>query len=223
MRAAKRSNEYKKQSRLEDDKIVLKGRSYSVNTLNQLPDELNVFKVTTRENEHTVGFFGEINPLSNFYPSAFAFDGIHYISSEQFIQSSKAKFFGDMDMYNQIMGCTTSLECKTLSRQIKNVDVNRWEEVACSVCKSGIRAKFQQNPVAMDTLLHKTGQKQIAECTADRLWGTGLPLGDPACLDTSKWISQGIMGQILESIRDEALHYSRTLSSSSVMSNHLHD
>ena len=128
-----------------------------------------------------------------------------------------------MDMYNQIMGCTTSLECKTLSRQIKNVDVNRWEEIACSVCKSAIRAKFQQNPVAMDTLLHKTGQKQIAECTADCLWGTGLPLGDPACLDTSKWTSQGIMGQILESIHDEALHYSRTLSSSSVMSNHLHD
>ena len=223
MRAAKRSNEYKKQSRLEDDKIVLKGRSYSVNTLNQLPDELNVFKVTTHENEHTVGFFGEINPLSNFYPSAFALDGIHYISSEQFIQSSKAKFFGDMDMYNQIMGCTTSLECKTLSQQIKNVDVNRWEEVACSVCKSGIRAKFQQNPVAMDTLLHKTGQKQIAECTADRLWGTGLPLGDPACLDTSKWTSQGIMGQILESICDEALQYSQTLSSSSGMSSHLHD
>ena len=194
-----------------------------MNTLNQLPEELNVFKVTTRENEHTVGFFGEINPLSNFYPSAFTVDGVHYISSEQFIQSSKAKFFGDMDMYNQIMGCTTSLECKTLSRQIKNVDVNRWKEVACSVCKSGIRAKFQQNLVAMDTLLHKTGQKQIAECPADRLWGMGLPLGDPACLDTSKWISQGIMGQILESISDEALHYSQTLSSSLVMPNHLHN
>ena len=101
--------------------------------------------------------------------------------------------------------------------------MNRWEEVACSVCKSGIRAKFQQNLVAMDTLLHKTGQKQIAECIADRLWGTGLPLADPACLDTSKWTSQGIMGQILENIRDEALHYSWTLSSSSGMSNHLHD
>ena len=115
------------------------------------------------------------------------------------------------------------MECKTLSRQIKNVDVNRWEEVACSVCKSGIRAKFQQNLVVMDTFVHKTGLKQIAECTADRLWGTGLPLDDPACLDTSKWTSQGIMGQILESIHDGALHYSRTLSSSSVMSNHLHN
>ena len=48
---------------------MLKGRVYNINTLNQLPDELNVFTVTSRENEHTVGFFGEINLLSNFYPS----------------------------------------------------------------------------------------------------------------------------------------------------------
>ena len=62
LRAAKRSSEFKKQSKLEDDKIILKGRRYDVNTLNQLPDELNVFKVTTRENLSTIGYFGEITP-----------------------------------------------------------------------------------------------------------------------------------------------------------------
>ena len=51
------------------------------------------------------------------------------------------------------------------------------------------------------------------ECTADRLWGTGIPLNDPNCLDSSKWISQRIMGQILETICNNALqtnlhHYS---------------
>ena len=71
LRAAKRSSEFKKQSKLEDDKIILKGRRYDVNTLNQLPDELNVFKVTTRENVSTIGYFGKINPLSNFYPAPF--------------------------------------------------------------------------------------------------------------------------------------------------------
>ena len=49
LRAAKRSIEYKKQSKLEDYKIVLKGQRYGVNTLNQLPEELNVFKVTTKK------------------------------------------------------------------------------------------------------------------------------------------------------------------------------
>ena len=129
-RAAKRFADYNKQSRLEDEKIVLKGRSFSVSTLNQLPEKLNLFKVTTKENEHMVGFFGEINPLSNFYPSPFLYNGIQYVSSEQFIQSSKAKFFGDLESYNQILGCSTSLECKNLSHQIRNVDQSRWKEVA---------------------------------------------------------------------------------------------
>ena len=57
LRAAKRLSNYKRQSRLDEDKLVLKGRVYNVNTLNQLPDELNVFTMTSRENEHTVRFF----------------------------------------------------------------------------------------------------------------------------------------------------------------------
>ena len=205
LRAAKRSSKFKKQSKLEEDKIVLKGRRYDVNTLNQLPDELNVFKVTTRENVSTIGYFGEINPLSNFYPTPFTHEGVRYISSEQFIQASKAKYFNDADTHNQIMGCSTSLECKRASRQIRNVDINRWELVAGDICQPDIRAKFFQNPPAMDTLISKTGSKTIVECTSDRLWGTGIPLNDPMCLDPQKWITQGIMGQILEDIRSEAL------------------
>ena len=56
----------------------------------------------------------------------------------------------------------------------------------------------------MDTLLYKTGSKRIVECASDHPWGTGLSLGEPSCLDSSKWVSQGILGKILESIRNEA-------------------
>ena len=203
LRAAKKLSNYKKQSWLEDDKLVLKGRTYNVNTLNQLPEELKVFKVTSRENEKTVGFFGEINPLLNFHPSRFMHDGVQYIPSEQLIQASKAKLFGDMETYNQILCCTSSLECKNLAKYIRNVDERKWEEVAVSTCLPGIRSKFYQSTIAMDTLLYKTGSKRIVECASDKLWGTGVLLGDPDCLDPTKWTSQGIMGQILECIRGE--------------------
>ena len=43
------------------------------------------------------------------------------------------------------------------------------------------------------------------ECASDKLWGTGIPLNDTTCLDPQKWFTQGIMGQILESIRNETL------------------
>ena len=41
------------------------------------------------------------------------------------------------------------------------------------------------------------------ECAADCLWATGIPLNDPTCLDETKWISPGILGQMLERIRNE--------------------
>ena len=78
---------------------------------------------------------------------------------------------------------STSLECKNLSKSIQNVDETRWEEEAGNICLPGIRAKFHQNPLAMDTLLYKTGKKRIVECASDCLWGNGVSLGDPACLD----------------------------------------
>ena len=142
-------------------------------------------------------------------------DGVEYISSEQYIQACKAKYFGDSDTLGKILGSTTSIECKEISRNIRNYDDNKWEQVAGNLCHPGIRAKFVQNPIVLNTLLTKTGDKRIVECASDRLWGTGLPLSDPDCLDRTKWISQGILGQILEDIRNELKdadrrHYQQT-------------
>ena len=209
LKATKRLPEYKRQSRLDDDKLVLKGRPYTVGMLNQLPDELNAFKVTSKEDAHTVDFFGEINPLSNFHESPFTHEGTQYISSEQFIQANKTKYFGDLDTYSMILGCTISLECKILSKQICNVDDSKWDEVAGAICYPGIQAKFQQNPYAMDILIHKTRNKRIVECATDQLWATGIPLSDQNCLDDTKWISQGILGQMLENIRNDQINCHR--------------
>ena len=55
--------------------------------------------------------------------------------------------------------------------------------------------------------MQKTGNKRIVECATDRLWATGIPLSDPSCLDETKWLSPGILGRMLESIRnDQVLH-----------------
>ena len=210
LKAAKRLPDYKRQSRLEDDKIVLKGRHYTVGMLNQLPVELNAFKVTSKKDSQTVGFFREINPLSNFYEAPFMYEGTRYISSEQFIQANKAKYFGDLNTQELILGCTTSLECKILSKQNHNYEDSKWVEVAGTVCYPGLQAKFQHNPHAIDTLIRKTGNKRIVDCAqSDRLWATGIPLTDPNCLDDTKWIRQGILGQMLESIHNDSLNCHR--------------
>ena len=62
--------------------------------------------------------------------------------------------------------------------------------------------KFEQNQHLMDTLIEKTGSKKIVECANDRLWGNRVNLNHDDCLNSEKWISPGILGKILEGIRD---------------------
>ena len=134
LRAARHIDNYKKQIRLEKDKIVIKGKDYDMSNIHDLPDDLNAFKVTSKEDGRVVGYFGELNPLSNFFPAKFTLDGHNFISSEQYIQASKADFFGDRDVYNQIMGCKHSVDCKDFSRKIKGVDNAKWDMVAADLC-----------------------------------------------------------------------------------------
>ena len=203
LRAARHIENYKKQIRLEKDKVVIKGKDYDIGNIHDLPEDLNAFKVTSKENENVVGYFGEINPLSNFFPAKFSVNGTNYISSEQFIQASKARYFSDSEVYNQIMGCKSSADCKEFSRKIKGVDHSKWDSVAAEICRPGIREKFVQNPILLEILLTRTGNKRIVECSKDRLWGTGTPLAQSDCLDPDRWITPGIMGKILEDIRME--------------------
>ena len=203
LRAAKRLDKYKDQSRMNYDRVVIQGKDYTLNNLHELPEDINSFKATSKMDDSTVGFFREANPLSNFHPAKFSFNGETYISSEQFIQATKATYFGDRDTAMKIMGCKTSFDCKLLSWNIQNVDTQKWDAIAMNLCEPGIRAKFVQNPYLLDTLTRRTQNKTIVECAGDRLWGTGTALSEEGCLNRDRWTTQGILGRILERIRSE--------------------
>ena len=194
LRAAKQHEHLKKKCRLEDDKLIIKGKPYTMSNLHELPDEVNVFSATTKEDDSSIAFFGAINPLSNFYEAEFTIDGTTYISSEQYIQAMKATQFKDKVAYNLIMGSRTSLDCKTHGSKVKNYRKEEWDNKAKDICRPGIHAKFQQNPDLFRILCEKTGKKTIVESANDRVWGTGTTLGNPECLNRDRWISQGILG-----------------------------
>ena len=207
LRTAKQMESYRKYCRLERDELVIHGRHYTIHTLHRLPEDLNPFKITTQEDDDTIGFFGAINPFSNFFEAGFKIEGEEYLSSEQYIQSQKAKFFKDRQAYDRIMGCNTPLDCKEESRRIRGFEKKRWDIAAKELCLPGIQAKFEQNPDIMKLLL-ATGNKKIVESARDKLWGTGFTLGSEECLDSSKW-TQGIMGEILEYVR--SIHQPRDI------------
>ena len=112
LKRARQTEPYKGHCKMEDDRLVIRGRTYTLENLQQLPDDLNCFKATSKENEECLGFFGGLNSLSNFHTAPFQIDGIMYFSSEQFIQAKKAEFFNDRSTYDRIMGSLTSLDCK---------------------------------------------------------------------------------------------------------------
>ena len=201
-KAAKNHPSYRGRCTMEGEFLKLHGRMYSVNDIGKLPEELNSFKCTSKETQDALGFFGELNPLSNFYNCEFQHQNLTFHSSEQLIQFNKAKHFNDHITMAQIMSTSTPLECKRLSRDITNYNEDNWRMVAKDMCFVGLKEKFVQNPSLMEILL-KTEEKTLIECSFDRIWGNGIPLGDRSCLDRQKWHNIGILGEMLMEIRSQ--------------------
>ena len=210
LKAAKNLPEYKKKCRLEGNQLVLDGKRYNKENLHQLPKKLDPMKVATKSTEDSLGFFGELCPLSNFHRSPFLYNEVNYHSSEQMIQHMKAKVFGDKVVQKQILDAKTPLECKHLSKDISNFSFKTWAKKAKDVCKKGLEAKFMQNPRAMQSLL-ETGHKKLVECMYDTLWGNGIPLHQPMCLNQHLWKNQGILGKLLQEIRQKHLDLAKVL------------
>ena len=155
--------------------------------------------VSCRQDAMHYGFFGEFNPLSNFHPAVFTYNGTHFNHTEQFIQATKAEFCNDNDTLNEIMSTTSALKCKELGHSVKNCNTQEWNKKAKELCFPGILCKFQENG-GHATFLKNTGDKTLLECCYDTVWGNGIPLSSPDCIETNKYKYQGIQGEMLEEI-----------------------
>ena len=198
---AKMKPEFRYKSRMDRDKLVIDGRHYGINDLSHLSQKLSPFEVTTKSNDDTLGFFGELCPFSNFYPAEFTYDGIHYNSSEQLIQHKKALYCADQTMADKILTTKMAISCKQMAYQIQNYDHQGWVDSAKELCHDGICAKFEQNPILMRKLL-LTEDKTLVESSRDDIWATGVPLFRWDCLNKSQWKRNGILGTLLMEIRD---------------------
>ena len=202
---AKKQKKFRKKCKMEKDELVIKGKHYNINTLTKLPKSLKPSKVSSRTNDHIYGYFGELNPLSNIYRAPFTYNSVHYHCSEQFIQHEKAKLFDDKSAMKWIMEAKNGSTCKEAGRKIKNFKHDKWAKKAKSLCLEGIKQKYLSNAEPWRVLL-STKDKTIAECTKDNTWGCGLALSNDSCLDKTLWTGQGegqgIMGELLESIRE---------------------
>ena len=202
LRLAKSLPHYKGKSKLKEDALIVHGKKYTISNLHKLPNDINGFASSSRMDTNTVAFFGELNPFSNFHPTPFECKNKHYHSSEQYIQESKALYFGDIETAHAIMQVKTALECKNLAREVANYNHDEWKSHAKATCKPGLMAKFKSND-SLSNLLKSTGDKMLMESCRDQLWENGILLRDKDSLNREKWSSQDILGEILMEKRDE--------------------
>ena len=103
------------------------------------------------------------------------------------------------------MQAKTALKCKSLGKEISNCDTAKWDAAAAKECYPGILSKFQQN-AGIASYLKNTGTKTLLECCYDDIWGNGIPLSNPNCINPAEFKHQGILGSMLEQVRDHLLN-----------------
>ena len=140
--------------------------------------------------------------LSNWYPSEFCIDEIHFTSMEQYMMYKKAVLFHDMKIALKILQTSDVAEIKRLGRAVSGYDENYWNGVRQIIVYQGLMAKFLQNAKLKDLLL-STGDSILAECAVkDRVWGIGLSMKDVDRLDKAKWKGQNLLGYALMLVRE---------------------
>ena len=206
---ARRLPKYRGNVSLQKDKLILNNKSYTIENMHELPDEVNPWQLAHQEDRDALAFFGIQSPFSNFHPASFRVDGIDYNCTEQYLFYNKAARYGDLKAANQIMATKDPYKIKRISHRIKIVDKNvtaeTWKKEGPIVMKAGLSAKFKQNPHLKHRLL-ATGQKRLIEGSkSDTFWGVGVSHKDPKVLNPENWKPGALntLGKLLEEVRNE--------------------
>ena len=151
----------KKLVTLKVDNLIISGKRYTVDTLDQLTGHLCVKTFCERSNDKVLvvgGVFSNFHPLSNYYTASFVFRQQKYNSIEQGYQHVKAVLFGDHATAAQILASNDPAATKRLSYRIKGFKQEVWATKRYDLMLQMVKAKFDQNPELCDEL-RATGKK----------------------------------------------------------------
>ena len=147
--------------------------------------------------------YAENGYMSNWYESPFVIDGFRYRHVEQYLMAEKAKIFNDLKSYATILKAKTPKECKDLGRKVSPYDDKVWTNVRYDVLKTGVYAKFSQNPELKQMLL-STGDAILAEASPyDAIFGIKLAAKDAVKTLQKDWPGSNLLGKALMEVRSE--------------------
>lgn len=122
------------------DTLNMDGKTYSVNSINKLPINLQPQTLSTPTDGSTTGFFTSNSPLSNHHLADQVIDGRRYNCNEQYYMYMKAQIFGEGAIARDILRTTHPGKQKKLGRIVEdrvNFNFNVWKERKLEVMKEG--------------------------------------------------------------------------------------
>ncbi len=194
-RTAKKS---KQNVKLSVDHLILDGKVYTLNNLDQTPLELRQTSVFTPiVSESVQAFSHKQSPLSIFYGAKTVIDVKTFHCNELYLFYTKADIAGDQVAKKKNLNATSPEECKRRGGQI-NLNIETWKATSHKVMYDGCYAKFKQNTEQKKFLLD-TGDRTLVEASkTDLYWGAGLSLWQHKELATvAGWPGKNECGNIL--------------------------
>lgn len=187
-----------KEVRIHDDGILIEGKKYRYNQVDQLPQRYTVRKAKTVRIDNGLYFQSEHSVLSNFHQAPIIHEGIFYPTSEHKYQADKCQNAGDQARRQLVIKAKTPLEAKRLGSQVK--EATNWAEVREEIMKRAVDLKFDQNPDLAEFLVN-TRDYTLHEATTDTYFGTGAMLNSRE-MRNRQFIGHNILGKILEAKRE---------------------
>lgn len=139
--------------------------------------------------------------LSQWYPSPFSVDGVTYATAEHWMMAGKARLFGDVEAERRAVAAPHPKAAKTIGRQVRGFDEQRWVDARFELIVRGNVAKFGAHD-DMRAFLLGTGDRVLVEASPlDRLWGVGLAADDERAGDPQRWRGLNLLGFALMEAR----------------------
>lgn len=148
-------------------------------------------------------YFFWSGPFSQWAMYPIEINGKTYNCNEQYMMSEKARIMGDFEMREKIMAADDPAIQKSLGRQVKNFDAEKWNAECREVVYRANYAKFTQH-IFLQNKLWATKNKIIVEASPeDNIWGIGLRESDPRACDPEQWKGTNWLGEAIMRVRKE--------------------
>jgi ribA/ribD-fused uncharacterized protein len=186
---------------LHVDNLIVDGKAYTTETLQNLPEPLNPAKLASKVDDHMVRFFGKASPFSNFATHVMMINNVTFCCNAQQYLKGKGDEFGDDEAAARIMATTDPVKMYSIGQHIKDYDESRWRQVCDGIMLRGLKVKFN-NP-KYKALLLETGNRYLAECNGrDTYWSTGVYMEDTLSTNRHAWQGDNKLGKLLMQVRD---------------------